>query len=116
MLISHRYRFIYTKTNKTAGTSVEAYFERYCMPDGEWHPGHARDEYDSEAGVIGYRGENPKNKRWYNHMPAALIRQQVGETVWNDYYKFCVIRNPWEKAISGFAHLGRDHQVPVGIR
>lgn len=35
MLISHRKRFIFTKTAKTAGTSVESYFEQYCMPEGE---------------------------------------------------------------------------------
>lgn len=29
MLVSHRYKFIYTKTVKTASTSVESFFERF---------------------------------------------------------------------------------------
>ena len=31
MLISHICRFIYLKTRKTAGTSVEIYFEPFCV-------------------------------------------------------------------------------------
>jgi hypothetical protein len=89
VLISHRYRFIYTKTVKTAGTSVESYFERFCMPEGEWAYSHAREEYESPSGIIGYRGpEEPPKSKWYNHMPAELIRQQIGTEIWNSYFKF----------------------------
>lgn len=115
MLISHRYRFIYTKTVKTAGTSVESYFERFCMPEGEWQPAHFRDEYESPTGVIGFRGRRAaQGHKWYNHMPAELIRQYVGVDVWNSYFKFCVIRDPFEKAISAFEHFGQTHSIPRG--
>ena len=30
-LISHRYNFIYIKNKKVASTSVEAFFEKYCV-------------------------------------------------------------------------------------
>ena len=59
MLVSHRYKFIFTKTVKTAGTSIESYFEKYCMPEGEWKESHNREEYVSETGIIGYRGRAP---------------------------------------------------------
>ena len=101
MLVSHRKRFIYTKTAKTGGTSVEVYFEPYCMPEGAWSFAHAREEYVSDTGVIGLRGKN-KGGRWYNHMPAQQIRKQVGDTIWQDYFKFCVIRDPFEKLVSAF--------------
>lgn len=108
MLVSHRRRFIYTKTVKTGGTSVESYLEPECLPPGAWTPTHFRDETVSEAGIVGYRGRNmPTGCRWWNHMPAAQIRAQVGEAVWSAYYKFCVIRNPFEKAVSAFYFLGR---------
>ena len=103
MLVSHRYRFIYTKTKKTAGTSVESYFEPFCMAEGEWTPSHAREEHVSEAGIIGHRGGRPPSPcRWWNHMPAGQIRRQVGEEIWQQYFKFCVVRNPYEKAVSAF--------------
>jgi hypothetical protein len=106
MLVSHRYNFIYTKTGKTAGTSVESYFERYCMREGEWSFSHFRDEYESEAGIIGCRGfKRTANSKWWNHMPAALIREKIGEATWTNYFKFCVIRNPYDKVLSAFYYF-----------
>ncbi len=112
MLVSHRYRFIYTKTVKTASTSVESFFERFCIPDGVWEQKHDRDEYESTTGIIGFRGrDRPQNTKWWNHMSAAAIREPLGDDVWNTYFKFCVIRNPYEKCISAFEHIGKDYQA-----
>jgi len=106
MLVSHRYRFIHAKTRKTAGTSVESYFEPFCMQRGEWRERHFREMYASPAGIIGYRGSpgRARSARWWNHMPAALIRERLGESIWESYFKFCVVRNPYEKAISAYYH------------
>lgn len=103
MLVSHRLRFIYTKTAKTGGTSVESYFERYCMAEGAWTESHAREAHESSEGIIGRRGAGDGTPvRWWNHMPAEDIRRAIGEATWNAYFKFCVIRNPFEKAVSAF--------------
>jgi hypothetical protein len=102
VLISHRKKFIYTKTKKTAGTSVELYFEKYCMPEGDWQFSHAREETISSHGIIGYRGNDSKHKTWWNHMPAAEIKTKGGPVLWETYFKFCVIRNPFEKLVSGY--------------
>jgi len=103
MLISHRKQFIYTKTLKTAGTSVELYFEKYCMPDGVWKFQNSREMYVSTAGIIGFRGmRNVSGYEWYNHMPASEIREKVGDSIWDNYFKFCVIRNPFDRLVSGF--------------
>lgn len=55
MLCSHSKHFLYFKTKKTAGTSVEIYFEPYCLPPGSWRPEHARAETVSGFGIIGSR-------------------------------------------------------------
>jgi hypothetical protein len=102
MLISHRRNFVYTKTVKTAGTSVEAYFERYCMTEQEekeWILSHKRETYESEAGIIGCRGIKT-NSKWFNHKSALGIKNEIGPTLWEKYFKFCVIRNPFEKVLS----------------
>ncbi len=73
------------------------------MPCNEWEFSTARDEYVSESGIIGFRGPGkPENCTWWNHMPAKLVRERVGEETWNGYLKFCVIRNPFDKAVSAF--------------
>lgn len=106
MLISHLHRFIYLKTMKTAGTSVEIYFEPYCAsPRTTYVPTHGRDAEVTAEGVIGYRGVGGDRHFWYNHMPAALLRERAGEEVWKSYFKFCVIRNPYDKAVSQFWFL-----------
>ncbi len=104
MLISHRKQFIFTKTRKTAGTSVESYFEQYCMPEGQWTESHRRKEYTSEAGIIGHRARDIAGTTWYNHMPAKMVRDQIGLDIWNAYFKFTVVRNPFDRLISEFFH------------
>jgi len=102
MLVSHRKKFIYTKTVKTAGTSVESYFERYCMAEGEWEFTHHREQHVSVDGIIGARGPEAGSNEWYNHMPAVDIRNKVGQKSWDNYFKFCVIRNPFDRLVSMF--------------
>ncbi len=112
MLISHAKRFIYTKTVKTAGTSVESYFEPYCMKTGEWEFSHGRAEYVSEEGVVGIRTASPLDLQavtWWNHMPAKTIRALAGETTWNQYFKFCVVRNPFDKMVSAYHFFADTH-------
>lgn len=102
MLISHRKRFIYTKTIKTAGTSVEAYFEPYCFPENAWEFSHDCGEYTGETGIVGRRGSDKQGSTWFNHMSAKLVRKQIGDTIWNEYFKFCVVRNPFDQLVSAF--------------
>jgi len=103
MLVSHRESFIYTKTAKTASTSVESYFEPYCMPPGTWQfVEHEREEQVCDEGIIGYRGDHTTGKRWFNHMSCGAIRAQLGEALWDRYFKFAVIRNPFDKLLSGY--------------
>jgi len=35
-------------------------------------------------------------------MPADLLRERVGQSIWDPYFKFCVVRNPYDKVISAF--------------
>ena len=49
-------------------------------------------------------------------MPAAEIRRYVDSKIWSSYYKFCVDRNPWGKAVSSFHWVNRhlDSKVSFG--
>lgn len=119
MIVSHRHKFIFIKTQKTAGTSIEIALSKFCGPNDIISRISSVDEKFRKS--LGYPGaqncykalrEYDKSdwyrqllklrrpKKFYNHMPASLIRQYVGEEVWNSYYKFCFERNPWDKAVS----------------
>lgn len=112
MLVSHRKAFIYTKTAKTASTSVESYFEPWCLPDGAWQFEHGREETVCDEGIIGYRGEETVGKTWFNHMSCADIRQLLGGDLWQRYFKFAVIRDPFDKLLSGYFFQTRPEGSP----
>lgn len=102
MLISHRHRFIYLKTVKTAGTSVEAALQRFSVPDD--HPPIAETTplIETDAGVVGARGRFARETVWRNHMRAADLKARLDPGIWSGYFKFCNIRNPWDKTVSWF--------------
>lgn len=103
MLVSHRRRFIYFKTRKTASTSTEIFFEPYCVADPSHVPQHSTRQLISDAGIVGSRRDGVvAGDFFFNHMPAGLVRERIG--VWNfdDYLKICNVRNPYDKMVSRF--------------
>jgi hypothetical protein len=43
-------------------------------------------------------------------MPAITVKSNIPELQWNDYLKFTVVRNPFDKLISAFYHYVIDHK------
>jgi hypothetical protein len=95
MIVSHKHRFIFVKTRKTAGTSIEVFLSSICGDDDIVTP--------IEPHVEPHRPRNDEG--FYNHMPAATIRQLLPE-YWDQYFSFCVERDPWDKTLS-FYHMLR---------
>ena len=118
MIISHTHKFIFLKTSKTAGTSLEIAVSKYCGTDDIITPISPVDEEIRRG--LGFRtAQNfivPLHRysvrnwldafkkggrlRFYNHMPAWEVRRIIGGAVWESYYKFCFERSPWERFIS----------------
>ncbi len=125
MIVSHKYRFIFVKTLKTAGTSVEVFLSNLCGKDdivtpvypresahvsrnykGLWNPVHDLIENDGHR-VRRTVTDLMELKKFYNHIPARILRHRLPADVWNSYYKFCIERNPWDKTLSHF-HMVRE--------
>lgn len=112
MLLSHNKKFIFLKTLKTAGTSVEMALQHYCAPPGRL-AGMVRaftDEIITDIGIVGARGakEDVARARWRNHMAASEVRAQIDSEVWGRYLKFTTIRNPYDRVVSHFHYKNPD--------
>jgi hypothetical protein len=107
MIISHSRKFIFIKSTKTAGTSLEAALSNFCEGDDVVTPlGDYRHNRDENGDWI-HRSMNPGD--FAQEEAAASVRKKVGEAVWNGYFKFSIARNPWDRAVSSFSwHKRRD--------
>ena len=105
MLVSHKYKFIYIKSGKTAGTSTEVYLQKACFqtlgPIKE-----PSEEIVNDDGIVGMRAANAKTeaRQFYNHMTAADIQREIPE-LFEKYLKICNVRNPFDILVSRYWHV-----------
>ncbi|WP_300403995.1 sulfotransferase family 2 domain-containing protein [Nocardioides sp.] len=113
MIVSHEHRFIFLKTRKTAGTSVEIALSGICGPDDIITPITPADEV-LRADLRGPQNfaSPPLVREATNHSPARKAREIVGEDVWRDYTKFTVERNPWDQVVSSYYWAVRTMAEP----
>lgn len=104
MLVSFDHGLIYLKSRKTAGTSVEMALQVACgitpAPASEETPA-----IRNARGIVGRRlskGDSELDRLWFNHMPATLIRQQLGDDIWERSLRVANIRNPFARMVSAF--------------
>jgi len=46
-----------------------------------------------------------------HHLPARLVREQLGVDLWDSLYTFTIIRNPFERALSLFLFLQKNGKL-----
>ena len=109
MIVSHRHRFIFLKTYKTAGTSIEIALSKHCGP-GDTITRMLTPEDEALRKSLGHRGpqhyvleRNHGRTRFFSPHVAAEVAKQYFPNVWPEYFKFAVVRNPWEVCASAYA-------------
>lgn len=114
MIISHKHRFVFFKTRKTAGTSLQLALAAQCAPDDVISP--AKEDPDTYPEAVG-RNHRVQLSEWtvrdflkwplrgrpryHGHAPAEYVKNRTSDDVWS-YFKFAVERNPWERYLSQY--------------
>jgi hypothetical protein len=100
MIISHSHRFIFIKSAKTAGTSVEAALSGFCGGNDVVTPLGPYGVNRDKAGKWVHSAMNAGDFQQHDH--GRTIRDKVPDEVWSRYFKFSIARNPWDRALSLF--------------
>ncbi len=131
MIISHKHRFIFVKTHKTAGSSLEVALAAECGDDDV--VSHMEDNiatgvprnYGPSSWLGGAYNRHKLVRKlvsrhspllgafYYEHMPAWRIRELVGAETWNSYFTFCFERNAWDKVVSYYLWKKHGQQRPM---
>jgi len=114
MLYSAKYNFIFSKSEKTASTSVEAALEYLIRGDfTNKANGFTNSILYLDGSRIGYRGSNPKDDPNFNtpafsanHQSLKQTKQMIGDKMFHNAFKISCIRNPYERLISSFHYFG----------
>lgn len=121
MIVSHKHRLIFLKTQKTGGTSVELALSQLCGPDDIITP--LTDEDETLRGKVTPKNyEIPVRRRrpwwpvlsalgkrgaragveFHEHMNAAAVRRALGSEIFDSYLKVTIVRNAWDREVSRY--------------
>lgn len=114
MIVSHEHRFVFMKTRKTAGTSVEIALSRVCGPDDVITP-VLEEPLRAESGGRGPQNFEapPLDHKAFNHMPVSMVRRELGRRRFESYFSFAIERNPWDAVVSLYHWHVRDQPDPT---
>ena len=123
MIVSHKHRFIFLKTRKTAGTSIELSLRPHCGPDDIITPvtedrtapqsGGPRNYLHDRAGwslrdhiAWRLRGDRCLKTQpaigYFGHVRGCDLRDRLAPELWRDYFKLTIERNPWDRQVSHY--------------
>ena len=119
MILSHKHRFIFLKTRKTAGTSIELGLCNFCGKEDIITQEGIKDEALRKS--LGYIGPQNYTVNIFKHRlveiaripiqgfanhkrhdPGWLVKKHIGNEIFDSYHKITAIRNPWDMAVSRF--------------
>ncbi len=113
-MISHRQRCIFVHVPKTGGSSIEVFLTGHdwiARNRGDYEI-YLRecDSYDESYGGTLCAG----NPRYFDervavkHATQSEIRFKLGRELWDAYFSFTFVRNPWTRVLSVYDHGMRD--------
>ncbi|WP_417881915.1 sulfotransferase family 2 domain-containing protein [Xanthomarina gelatinilytica] len=99
-MISHKHKCIFIHISKCAGSSIETAFGIDVSDN-------------TENNNINLFGWNEAHKLFLQHAtPEELVNYGfISQSIWKEYYKFIIVRNPFSRAKSDYLWLVKDSGI-----
>lgn len=100
MIISHKHKFIFLKTKKTASTSIEIALSKVCDRHDIITPLYYSDDIVRRK----FHGMPPQNftQGMKNHTTAEDLIKLINIKTWDEYTKVTCVRNTYDMMISKY--------------
>ena len=85
-MTNHEYKFIFIHYPKTGGSSVESFFGEHDLPDKSWNT------FDNNGNLV----------QELHHTSSSEYIHKNGNSIWDNYFKFSICRNPWDVFVSDY--------------
>ena len=102
MIISHKHRFIFFAIPKTGTHSVRQALREHLGPDDLEQVGLFENKRFSFPELA---------EHTTGHITAQQIRPVLGDDVFNSYFKFAFVRNPFDRFVSYCSFISRNGQA-----
>ena len=102
MIVSHLHRYIFVAMPKTGTHSVRQALREHMSAEDIEQVGlfvNKRFPYEQLAAIR------------HGHLSLEQVRPYVGEGIFDDYFKFAFVRNPYDRFVSYCAFMTRDTDV-----
>ena len=118
-LISNKKKYIFIHIPKCAGTSISSYIGNY-----------EKKSYFIKLFNYFSRKTGIKKKIYFNihstnfmfpnfisdHEKAREIRKIIGKNIYDDYFKFCFVRNPWARSVSRYNYFNSISKSKISFK
>lgn len=111
MIISHKHKFIFIKTHKTSTQTFMKFIKPHLGADDVMAGDPSNDvNEDTKLNVDKKFESTGKSAHEYvevygNHLPWFMIKDIVGDDIWNNYTKITIERDPHDRLVSLFHFL-----------
>lgn len=113
--VNHDLKAIFIHVHKTGGTYISYMLHKYYGFKNYYlrRPDHDTFCFNNKKNkkYINYENRVHGVLMYYKTSPFINKKMNMNHSKWNSYYKFCFIRNPYDKIISAWNHINR-YKIP----
>jgi len=102
MIISHSKKFIFVHNYKVAGTSITDSLLKYS------NPSFLGSSFADKIAIMLGRYPRIYANQFEGHVKAPELKRKLPKIIFDSYYKFGFVRNPWDWQVSLYTYMLKD--------